>query len=228
MRRSSAGTLSPRRMSVRHSPSRLTAPASGVSSPEITLTRVLLPLPECPKIAMTPGVGAVSVASRRNPGSCLTTETSNTSAAQVPAHAPHQELRGQQSQYAEREGQYGEPQRERVSARGLHRGVEGERQRARDTRHVGGEGNHGAELAQPGGESSDGTCEYSRQHERERDGDEAVERCRAERARRILQPAVDMLERETDGAHHEREGHDRGGERRACRGEGEVDSEMGA
>src|SRR5215472_18631318 len=131
MRRRSTGTTIPRRTSVRHSPSRLTVPTSGVSSPAITLVSVLLPLPEPPKSAMTPGVGAVSVASRRNPASCLSTETSSTSAAEVAPHAPYQELRREQPQQAQRKGQQGEPQRQRVATRGLHRGVKRERQRAR-------------------------------------------------------------------------------------------------
>src|SRR5689334_8760536 len=105
MRRRSAGTAMPRLASVRTSPSRRTTPASGSSSPEMTLVRVLLPLPERPKSAMIPGVGAVKVASRRNPPSSLTTETSSTSAAQITAHAADQQLRDQQADQAEREGE---------------------------------------------------------------------------------------------------------------------------
>src|SRR6516164_1209859 len=156
MRRRSTGTAIPRPTSVRHSPSRLTVPTSGVTSPAITLVRVLLPLPERPKSAMTPGVGAVSVASRRNPGSCLSTETSSTSAAEVTPHAPYQELGREQAQQPQREGQHGEAQRQRVAARGLHRGVKRERQRARDTRDVRGKGDDGAEFAEAGGKGGHG------------------------------------------------------------------------
>src|SRR6516162_8399602 len=124
MRRRSTGTVSPRRTSVSTSPSRQTVPESGASRPAITLVSELLPLPERPNSAMTPGVGAVKVASSRNPASCLTMETSSTSAAEITAHAPHQQLGPEQS---EREGQDGEPQRERIPAGGLHGGVQRKR-----------------------------------------------------------------------------------------------------
>src|SRR5262252_1829766 len=126
MRRCSTGTARPRLTSVSVSPSRVTAPPSGASNPAITLVSVLLPLPERPKRAMTPGVGAVKVASRRKAPSCFITETSSTSAAQIAAHPPHQKLGREQSEQAEREGQYRQSQRERVSARGLHRRVQRE------------------------------------------------------------------------------------------------------
>src|SRR4029077_7343697 len=187
MRRRSPGTEMPRRASVSSSPSRLTAPASGASSPEITLVRVLLPLPERPKSAMAPGVGAVKVASRRNPASCFSTDTSSTSAAEITAHAPHEQLRREQPEQAEREGQDGEPQRERVSARGLHGGVQRKRQRARHSGHVGGKGNDRAELAEPGGECGKGSREDPREHEGKGDRNEAVERCSSQGARGILE-----------------------------------------
>jgi len=102
-------------------------PESGASRPAITLVSELLPLPERPNSAMTPGVGAVKVASSRNPASCLTMETSSTSAAEITAHAPHQQLGREQSEQAERKGQDGEPQRERIPAGGLHGGVQRKR-----------------------------------------------------------------------------------------------------
>src|SRR5689334_7667144 len=120
MRRRSTGMAIPLRASASTSPSRQTAPASGFSSPEMTLVSVLLPLPERPNSAMTPGVGAVKVASRRNCASCLTTETSSTSAAKVTTYAPHQQLRRDESDETERERENGKPQRERISARRLH------------------------------------------------------------------------------------------------------------
>src|SRR5215469_10943381 len=135
-------------MSVSTSPLRLTVPTSGVSSPAITLVNVLLPLPERPKSAITPGVGAVKVASRRNPANCLSTETSSTSAAHVAAYAPHQQFCGEQPEESQPEGEQGEPQRERIASRRLHRRVQRERQRARHARNVGGEGDDGAELAE--------------------------------------------------------------------------------
>src|SRR5438270_1706399 len=66
MRRRSAGTAMPARLSVSTSSSRRTSPASGARRPEIMLTSVVLPLPERPKTAVMPGVGAAKDASRVN------------------------------------------------------------------------------------------------------------------------------------------------------------------
>src|ERR1700674_3334496 len=115
MRRRSTGTAIPARVSVStSSPSRM-SPASGAESPEMMLTSVVLPLPERPNSAMMPGVGAANVASSENPGRFLTTETCNILAAQQAAHAPHQQLRRQESQQAQPEGQHRKPQRQCVA-----------------------------------------------------------------------------------------------------------------
>ena len=48
----------------------------------------------------------------------------------------------------------------------------------------------------------------------------------AQRARGVLQSAIDVLERDADRAHHQRKGHDRGGQRGAGAGERELDAEV--
>src|SRR6267154_4482665 len=116
MRRRSTGTATPARVSVSTSPSSRMSPASATESPEMTLTRVVLPLPERPNSAMMPGVGAAKVASRENPGRVLITETCNMLAAEQAAHAPHQQLGGEESQQAESKRQHREPQRQRIPA----------------------------------------------------------------------------------------------------------------
>src|SRR2546427_9551634 len=126
MRRRSTGTARAARVSVSTSLSRRMSPASAAQSPEMMLTSVLLPLPERPNSAMMPGVGAAKLASRENPGRVLSTETCNMLAAEQAAHAPHQQLGGQQSQQAECKRQQREPQRQRIPAGCLHRGVERE------------------------------------------------------------------------------------------------------
>src|SRR2546421_624445 len=92
------------------------APASGARSPEMMLTSVVLPLPERPNSAMMPGVGAAKLASRQNPGRLLSTDTCSMSAAEQAAHAPYQQLAGQEPQQAERQRQRREPQRQSISA----------------------------------------------------------------------------------------------------------------
>src|SRR6266446_26971 len=109
MRRRSTGT------SVSTSSPRRTSPASGAISPEMMLTSVVLPLPERPNSAMTPGVGAANVASSENPERFLTTETCNILAAQQAAHAPHQQFGGQKSEQTQPEGQHRKPQRQCVA-----------------------------------------------------------------------------------------------------------------
>src|SRR6202162_3831351 len=131
MRRRSTG------MSVSTSSSSRMSPASGAESPEMMLTSVVLPLPERPNSAMTPGVGAANVASSENPGRFLTTETCNILAAQQAAHAPHQQFGGQQSQQAQPEGQHRKPQRQCVAGGRLHRGIEREGERAGHAGNVG-------------------------------------------------------------------------------------------
>src|SRR5579862_6469841 len=123
MRRCSAGTATPARVSVRTVSSRRMWPLSGGRSPEIRFTRVVLPLPERPKRAITPGVGAAKLADSEKAARCFSTDTSSMSVAEIAPHAPHQQLGGQQSQNAEREGEDGQSQRHSLTARQLHRGV---------------------------------------------------------------------------------------------------------
>ena len=58
-----------------------------------------------------------------------------------------------------------------------------------------------------------------------RDAREAIEGARAQSARRVFEPAVDVLQRNAYCANHQREGHHRGGERGAVAGENELDAE---
>src|ERR1700741_1583359 len=170
MRRRSTGTAMARCVSVRtSSPSRI-SPASGASSPEIRLTNVLLPLPERPNSAITPGTGAAKVASSTKPARALRTATCSTSATQIAAHAPYQQFRGQEPGETECERDHREAQRERVARRRLHRRVERQRQRTGDAGNVGGEGDHGTKLPESGGKGGDCSGEDSRQHQRQRDG----------------------------------------------------------
>src|ERR1700730_14897891 len=112
MRRRSTCTAIDAPVSVSTSSSSRMSPASGAESPEMMLTSVVLPLPERPNAAMTPGVESRRVASSENPGRLLTTETCNILAAQQAAHASHQQFGGQKSQQTQPEGQHRKPQRQ--------------------------------------------------------------------------------------------------------------------
>src|SRR5215469_13813288 len=157
MRRRSTGTARPRRVSVSTSSSTRISPVSGASSPAMRLTSVVLPLPERPKSAVMPGVGASNLASRENSGRRRITETYSMSAlaAEQDAHAPYQQLCREEPEQPERERQDRKPQRQHVAVRGLHGGVKGERQGARHARDVRRKSDHGPELAEPRGEGRD-------------------------------------------------------------------------
>ena len=75
------------------------------------------------------------------------------------------------------------------------------------------------------GEGRDRAGQKPGQHQRQSDRREPIERAGAQRARRILESAVDVFQRDADGANHQREGHDGGGERGAVAGEDELDAE---
>ncbi len=80
-------------------------------------TSVVLPLPERPKRAVTPGVGAAKAACRVKSARRLRTETRSMSAAHEAPHAPHQQFRREQSQQPEEERQAREMQRHGVAVR---------------------------------------------------------------------------------------------------------------
>ena len=119
-----------------------------------------------------------------------------------------------------------ESHRHGLAAGLLDGGVEREWQRAGDAGNVGSEGDDRAELTQSGGKCGQQPGENSGQHQGQGDGEEAVERPRAERAGRGLEPPVDALERQPDGTHHEGKGHDGRGQRGARGAEGQLDPEM--
>src|SRR5580704_8194523 len=152
MPRRSTAIAVPAAVSLSTSSSSRTLPLSGSSSPQMRFTSVVLPLPERPNSAVMPGVGAANCAANVNPERSLRTATLSMSAPpQVAAHAPHQELGGEQTQQAERKRQQRQAQCRRIAAGGLHGGVERQRQRAGDARNVGGKGYHRAEFAESRG-----------------------------------------------------------------------------
>ena len=108
-----------------------------------------------------------------------------------------------------------EPQRGRVAVGRLGQRVDGDGNRARLAGNIGDEGDGGAELAEAAGEGEHQAGENARRHQRQGDAAEGVEAPGAQRARRLLQPPVDGLEREPHRPHHQRKSHHRGGKRGA-------------
>ena len=123
-------------------------PRSGRSSPAIRLITVVLPLPERPKSAVTPGVAArmrleIEVAAAQ--GDVDFEHGSTPDAAPQRARRP---LGEHQPAQPEQEREPRQPRGERIATGRLQRRVQRKRQRARLARNVGGEGDDRAELAE--------------------------------------------------------------------------------
>ena len=188
---------------------------------------MVLPEPERPKSAVTPA-GASKATSRRKPPKAWRERDveAHVSASRMRWATP----RATNSEASERgrrdrDGDQRQAQRLRLAARDLGEGVDRRRQRAGLAGDVRDEGDRRAELAHRLGEAEDRAGDHPGQDQRQGDEEEGPEPVGAEGARGVLEPGVDRLDREADGADHQREGHDRGGERRAGPAEGEDDAE---
>jgi hypothetical protein len=80
-------------------------------------TSVDLPLPERPKSAVIPGVGAAKAACSANSPRRFRTDTRSMSAAHEAPYASHQELRRKQAEKPQQERQPRKMQRHRVTIR---------------------------------------------------------------------------------------------------------------
>ena len=83
-----------------------------------------------------------------------------------------------------------------------------------------------AEFTEARREGGDCASEDAGSDQWQRDRCEAVERTGAERSRGLLQSVIDVLERNADGAHHQRKRQDGSGECRAGAGERQLDAEV--
>src|SRR5437879_6001896 len=117
MRRSSTGTDTPARVSVRIMSSSWILPSSGASSPDMRLINVVFPQPDRPNSATTPGVGASNSASRVKPSRLLIAATRSILTSQEPPYAARQQLGCQQAQQPQDQRQHRKPEGDRVSVR---------------------------------------------------------------------------------------------------------------
>ena len=129
--------------------------------------------------------------------------------------APDQQLACEQRGEREQDRDHRQPRDRRLAARHLQPGVDCQRQGARLARDVAGESDRRAELAERAREAEHGPGQHAGQAERQGNGQEGAPRRRAERARGADQPPVDCLDRQPHRAHHQRQRHDRRGERGA-------------
>src|SRR5208282_190676 len=213
MRRCSTRTSTPPGPSYSTRSSRRMWPRAGVSRPAIALASVLLPAPDGPNSAVTPGVGDANRAVSWNvPRRSVRSTSSTALLAETRPQAAGDEFGDDESGEPEPERQCCQTRGGQVAARRLQRGVEREWQGLRLARDVAREGDHRAELAESRGEGGDGPGENSRRHQWQGDGREAVERAGAERACRILEAGRDRLQRQANRTDHQRQAHDRGRE----------------
>ena len=94
----------------------------------------------------------------------------------------------------------------------LQRGVDRQRQGLRLARYVGSEGDDRAEFAEARRVGDDAADQNAGRRQRQCHVEQPVEPSGAQRARRLFQARIGGLQRETNGAHHHREGHHRAGQ----------------
>ena len=111
------------------------------------------------------------------------------------------------------------------AARHLGVGVDRQRHGLGDAGDVADEGDGGAELAERPGEGEHEAGEDAGERQRQGDRRQHADAAGAERRGGGAEARVDRLDRQADGAHHQRKAHDRGGQRRAGPVEGEDDAE---
>src|SRR3546814_612557 len=140
-------------------------------SPAIMFTTEVLPAPDRPNRAVTPGPASKRTPRRKAPRPA-SMSTDRVKAAYPPGNAPCEHLRADQREHRQGDGDQRQAHRGALPARDLEQRVDGDRQRARLARNVRDEGDGGAELAESLGEGEDGAGVDPRQDERQRDGQE--------------------------------------------------------
>src|SRR5450432_290981 len=129
IRRRSTGTSTARAASNQSRPSRRTWPLAGRTSPAIALTSVVLPAPDAPNNAVTPGVGQANRALSSNGARRTVRSTSSTTLLSQPsAQAAREQLGEAESGEPEAKRQRCETRRRELAAGRLQGRVQGERQ----------------------------------------------------------------------------------------------------
>src|SRR5436190_6074885 len=213
MRRRCAGTLVRVALSNKTVSSSAMRPRSGVTRPAIMLTIEVLPAPEGPYSAVAPPSVSNRAAIAKSPRRFSTSTKSISVSVIAHAGAPREPLRRNQRRERDHDGDDDKAGRGGIAVRDLREGVDRSRQRLRLAGNVGDEGDGGAELAERLGEAQHHAGDDAGQCERQRDGEKDPRPAGAKRGGGVLQPAVDGLERQPDGAHEQRKSHYAAGER---------------
>jgi hypothetical protein len=162
------------------------------SNPAITLTVVLLPQPD----GRTARPRRASAARSRVERKGIQLLADGDAEHQRPSmrrtrRANHS--RQQQTAQAQHHRQDREPRRA-TRRRRLQGGIKSQRQGARFAGNIRHEGDDGAEFSQRRRKCRDRAGQHPRQHQRQRDRGEPIERAGAQGARGILEPAVDVFQ----------------------------------
>ena len=192
------------------SPSMAMTPRSGFVSPAIMLTSEVFPAPEAPNRPVTRPSLAKATSTRKFTELFCDV---NAQHGQFPCRrlcgAPREPFGGDQGCQRDQDRDHHQPQCRGVAIRRLDQRIDRRGNGLGFAGDVGHEGNGGAELADRLGKAEHHAGQHARQRQRQRDRQEHPPGCRAQRARRLLQPAVDRLDRQPDRPHQQRKRHDR-------------------
>ena len=181
--------------------------------------RVVLPAPLGPSTAsVSPGATARSTSTSRAPACALPCDR------QRGHGAPSQRSRSPAST-DHRDGEEDQAQEDGGVDVGVEEVVDRQRHRLGLAREAAGEGDGGAELAERPRPGQRGTGAERATDRRQRDVPEDEPRRRAQRARGVLEAAVDPAQRRLHGDDEERHAHERRGQHRGGPRVGELDVE---
>src|SRR5450755_3828049 len=189
------------------SPSSAMRPRSGLSSPAIMLTTVVLPAPDGPNKTVAPVSLANFAVTAKSP-SFFSTSTANISnPVESRMSAAGEPFRRDQGGKRNDHGDDHQRERGGIAARHLRERVDRRRDGLRLARNVGDESDGGAEFTERTGKRQHHAGDDARQRQRQRDREKQPSAVSAQRRRGVLQPAVDRLDREPYRAHHQRKRH---------------------
>src|ERR1700674_4662918 len=199
-------------------------PRSGLTSPAIMLSSVVLPDPERPKNAVT--CPCASTCARRWNWPRRRSTSISIMAGYSTTGTANQDFRNDQSDEGKHDGKDTQAQCLQVPGRRLGIAINGKRQGARLARNVGDKSDGGAELPQAAREGKQHPGDDARQHQRQSNGEKNPTPGGAQRAGGGFEVAVDALQRKADRPHQQRKAHDRGGDRCAGPAERHHNAEM--
>src|SRR3954468_991362 len=201
-------------------------PRSGVTSPAIMLTSVLLPAPEGPNRAVTPLAVAKYALTVNSPRRFSTSTLSTLLSVKAHAGPAGQPFGEHERHQRNRDRDQHQASGRRIAAGGLCESIDCGGNRLRFTWDVGDKRDSCAELAERLRKAEHAAGEQTRQRERQRYRRKNAQPVGAERCGGLLELLIDRLDGEPDRAHQQWKAHNAAGERGAGPAEREHDAEI--